>query len=206
LYNSGLKHCSNIISRPPVPFGQAKTLMRKENALNFIFIMKPNRLLLFLFVGTIIMIVVMRWHGAPLITPVSNAGIVSLELAKTTEQSNVIINQWKQNNIINHSITNTYIDFIFIIFYSLFLYSYCFFISFKQKPWAATISRTLAIAALTAGLCDVVENYFMLQMLEQSVTASYTFLSWLFAIIKFGLLIAVILWSLLNLYVLFRKK
>jgi hypothetical protein len=167
--------------------------------------MNPKFLLLCLLIGTIIMVAVMRWHGAPLITPVSKAGIVSLELAKTTEQSNIIINQWKQNNLINHAITNTYIDFIFIIFYSLFLYSYCFFVSIKQKPWAATISRTLAIAALTAGLCDVVENYCMLQMLQQSVTATWAFLSWLFALIKFGLLIAAVVWSLLNVHVVFRK-
>jgi hypothetical protein len=168
--------------------------------------MKPNRLLLLLFMGTAVMIAVMRWHGAPLITPVSKAGIVSLELARTTEQATLIINQWQQNNLIQQAITNTYIDFVFLLFYALFLYAYCFFISTKQKAWAATISRTLAIAALSAGLCDVIENYCMLQLLQQSVTATYALLSWLFAVIKFVLLIAVIVWSLLNLHVLFRKK
>jgi hypothetical protein len=168
--------------------------------------MKPKLLLLLLFVGTIIMMAVMRWHGAPLITPVSKAGIVSLEVAKTIEQSNIIINQWKKDDVIQQAITNTYIDFVFLIFYALFLYTYCFFISFKQKPWAATVSRTLALAALAAGLCDVIENYFMLQMLEGAVTPTFAFLSWLFAVIKFGLLVAVIVWSLCNLHVLFRKK
>jgi tetrahydromethanopterin S-methyltransferase subunit C len=168
--------------------------------------MKPKAFLLILFIGTIVMIAVMRWHGAPLITPVSKAGIVSLELAKTTEQSTIIINEWKQKNLIHQAITNTYIDFAFIIFYAFFLYTFCFFISLKQKPWAATISRTLAIAALTAGLCDVIENYFMLQMLEQSVTATYAFLSWLFAFIKFVLLAATVVWILMNLHILFRKR
>jgi hypothetical protein len=151
----------------------------------------------------------MRWHGAPLITPVSKAGIVSLELAKTPKQASEIINLWNYldppPNLIKHAITNTYIDFAFIIFYSLFLYSYCFFISTKQKHWAATISRTLAITALTAGLCDVFENYCMLQMLQQPVTSTYAFLSWLFALTKFILLAATVLWSLLNLHVVFRK-
>lgn len=152
------------------------------------------------------MIFVMRNHGALLITPVSKAGIVSLEVAKTKETASAIINYWNENGLLRRAITNTYIDFIFIIFYSLFLYSYCFFISFKQKPWAATISRTLAIAALSAGLCDVFENYCMLQMMEQSVTSAYAFFSWLFAVIKFGLLIAAVGWSLCNLHVVFRKK
>lgn len=168
--------------------------------------MKPVRLLLFLFMGTLVMIAVMRWHGAPLITPLSKAGIVSLEIAKTTEQANIILTQWKKDGIIQQAITNTWIDFVFLLFYALFLYAYCFFISNKQQPWAATVSRTLGLAALAAGFCDVVENYFMLQMLEQSVTASYALLSWLFAVIKFGLLAAVIVWSLLNLHVAFRRK
>lgn len=167
---------------------------------------KAELLLLILFIGTVTMIFVMRWHGSLLITPVSKAGIVSLELAKTTEQASLIINEWEEEGVLKQAITNTYIDFVFILFYALFLYAYCFFISTKQQPWAATISRTLAIAALTAGFCDVIENYFMLQLLQQSVTATYALLSWLFAVIKFGLLLAVILWSLLNLLVLFRKK
>ena len=167
---------------------------------------KAELLLLTLFIGTIAMIGVMRMHGADLITPVSKAGIVSLELAKTTEQSNIIINQWKEDGVLQLSITNTYIDFAFILFYALFLYAFGFFISYKQKAGAAKISRTLAMAALAAGLCDVIENYFMLQMLEGAVTATFALLSWLFAVIKFGLLMAVILWSLLNLHVVFRKK
>jgi hypothetical protein len=168
--------------------------------------MKPVRLLFFLFAGTVVMIIVMRMHGAVLITPVSKAGIVSLELAKTTEQATLIINEWEEEVVVKQAITNTYIDFVFILFYALFLYAYCFFISTKQQTWAATVSRTLAIAALTAGLCDVLENYCMLQLLQQSVTATYALFSWLFAVIKFGLLLLVIVWSLLNLHVLFRKK
>ncbi len=148
----------------------------------------------------------MRWHGAPLITPVSKAGIVSLELAKTTEQSTIIIDQWKKAQVVEQAISNTYIDFGFILFYALFLYAFCFYISTKQQPWAASISRTLAVAALTAGLCDVIENYFMLQLLEGTITSTYAFLSWLFASIKFVLLMLTILWSLGNLHVLFRKK
>jgi hypothetical protein len=170
--------------------------------------MSPNRLLLFLFAGTSVMIAVMRWHGAPLITPVSKVGIVSLELAKTKDTASLIIDTWrkKEGNIIQQAISNTYIDFVFLVFYSFFLYAYCFFISKKQQPWAASISRTLALGALTAGLCDIVENYFMLQMLQQSVTESYAFLSWLFAMIKFVLLVIVIVWSLFNVHVVFRGK
>jgi tetrahydromethanopterin S-methyltransferase subunit C len=168
--------------------------------------MKPNRLLLFLFMGTAVMIAVMRWHGAPLITPVSKAGIVSLELAKTTEQASIILNQWKMDAVVQQAITNTYIDLVFLIFYSFFLYAFCFFISYKQQPPAAAVSRTLGLAALSAGLCDVIENYCMLQLLQESVTGTYAYLSWLFAVIKFGLLLLVIVWCVLNLHAAFRRK
>jgi len=148
----------------------------------------------------------MRWHGAPLVTPVSKAGIVSLELAKTTEQSNIILHQWKQDQVVEQAITNTYIDFLFLLFYSLFLYAVCWSYSLRQQPLWASVSRILAITALLAGLCDVIENYFMLQMLEQQVTETRAYLSWLFAAIKFMLLIPVVLWSLICLPLLFRKK
>jgi hypothetical protein len=168
--------------------------------------MNPRSLLLLLFIGTVVMIAVMRWHGEPLVTPVSKAGIVSLELAKTTEQSNIILNQWKNDGIIQQAITNTYIDFLFLLFYSLFLYAVCWSYSLRQQaPWAS-MSRKLAMAALLAGLCDVIENYFMLQMLEQQVTETRAYLSWLFAAIKFMLLIPVVLWSLICLPLLFRRK
>jgi ABC-type Fe3+-siderophore transport system permease subunit len=168
--------------------------------------MKPNRLLLFLFAGTIVMIAVMRWHGAPLETPVSKMGVVSLELAKTTEQSNIILHQWKQDQVVEQAIINTYIDFIFLIFYSLFLYAVCWSYSLRQQPPWASVSRILAMTALLSGLCDVIENYFMLQMLEQQVTETRAYLSWLFASIKFMLLIPVVLWSLICLPLLFRRK
>lgn len=148
----------------------------------------------------------MRKHGAPLITPLSEAGIISLELAKTEEAANIILNQWKTDAVVQQAITNTWIDFVFLLFYALFLYAYCVYISKQQVPWAATVSRILAIAALVAGLCDVIENYFLLQMLQQSVTASYAFLSWLFAMIKFGLLLPVVVWCLYNLPVACRKE
>ena len=172
--------------------------------------MKPKLLLFTLFIGTVAMIVVMRMHGAVLITPVSKAGIVSLELAKTGKQASEIINVWKYleppPNLIQQAITNTYIDFLFLLFYSLFLYAVCWSYSLRQQaPWAS-LSRILAMAALLAGLCDVIENYFMLQMLEQQVTETRAYLSWLFAAIKFMLLIPVVLWSLICLPLLFRRK
>lgn len=167
--------------------------------------MKPQRLLISLFAGTVVMIAVMRWHGGPLITPVSDAGIVSLELAKTKERTAVITNYWNENGLLRTAITNTYIDFIFILFYSLFLYSYCFFISTKQQPRPAVISRTLGMGALVAGLCDVIENYFILQQLQQAPTETFAFLAWLFASIKFVLLGAAVMCCLLHVHVLFRK-
>lgn len=152
--------------------------------------MNAKQLLFFLLAGTLIMIIVMRWHGKPLTqTPSAKAGIVSLEFAKSKQKAGAIVEEWSRvpdADLKKHAVNNTRIDFIFILFYSLFLYAACYYFSLTQKKAVAAFLRTVALLGLTAGLLDAVENYFLFQMLKDQITNGQALLTFWLATFKFS--------------------
>ena len=162
--------------------------------------MKNLPLLLFLFTGTMLLFFVMRWHGKPLTQPTTTkAGIVSLEFAKTKQRADEIVNDWKNNGLQQHAISNTSIDYLFIFFYGLFLFAANWFISLKQKNPYKTISQAISLFALTAALLDVIENFFLFKMLAFSCTDTEILTTWWLAAVKFLLAAIAIIWILINL-------
>lgn len=137
----------------------------------------------------------MRWQGAALEKfEVSKAGIVSLEFAGTKERADSIVSAWQHAGLQQHAINNTNIDFGFIFFYSLLLFTLCFQVSLKQSHPVQKITQAFSLLGLLAGLLDVVENYFLYGMLHFTSTAVTTQLtSWL-ATIKFASAALVVLW------------
>jgi hypothetical protein len=169
--------------------------------------MKNYLLVLFLFTGTILLFVVMRWHGKPLTqTPGTKAGIVSLEFAKTKQRADEIVNNWKNNGIQDHAITNTSIDYLFIFFYGLFLFAANWQFSLKQKNPYKTISQAIAFFSLTAALFDLIENFFLFKMLSFSCTNTEINSTCWLAAVKFLLAAIAVLWILINLlYIIIAK-
>lgn len=163
-----------------------------ENPIIFIAeptVMRERTLLLSLFFGTVVMILVMRIHGKPLTdVPSTKAGIVSLEFAKTKQKAHSIVTTWSSISSVDLrklAVTNTYIDFVFLFFYSLFLYAGCYYFSLSQKGTHAAVLRTVGLLGLTAGLLDAVENYFLLKMLTYQITNEQALLTWWLAAVKF---------------------
>jgi hypothetical protein len=162
--------------------------------------MKNLPLLLFLFTGTILLFFIMRWHSKPLAQPTTTkAGIVSLEFAKTKQRADEIVNDWNNNGLQKHAISNTSIDYLFIFFYGLFLFAGNWMISLNQKKSYKTISQAIALFGLTAALFDVIENFFLFKMLAFSCTDAEINSTWWLAAIKFLLAAIAIVWILINL-------
>ncbi len=149
----------------------------------------------------------MRWHGQPLTqTSLTKTGILSLEFAKTKQQANAITTSWKNKDVHYTAIVNTSIDFLFIFFYSLFLFACCYWLVLKQTGVMKKISHTIALFGLTAGLLDCVENYFLLKMLAFTISdaeAAFTF--WI-AAIKFILAAIAVIWIFIQLLLLLVTK
>jgi hypothetical protein len=162
--------------------------------------MKNLPLLLFLFTGTMLLFFVMQWHGKPLSQlPTTKGGIVSLEFAKTKQRADEIVKEWRRHGLQMHAIRNTYIDYLFIFFYSLFLFAANWMISLKQKNPYKTISQAIAFFSLTAALFDVIENFFLFKMLAFSCTDAEINSTWWLAAVKFLLAAIAVLWILINL-------
>lgn len=154
----------------------------------------------------------MRWHGEVLTKfPSTKAGIVSLEFAKTKKNVTEILYEWNtvsSKNMHQHAVTNTAIDFLFIFFYSLFLFYACFWFSIKQQGLLSKLSRFISLLALVAGLLDIIENYFLLKMLSHSITDAEVLLTWWIAAVKFSLAGIAVVWILINIpmYFIFKPK
>jgi hypothetical protein len=161
----------------------------------------------FFFIGTIIMIVVMARTGAALKTPATPKGILDLEFAYSIEKVNVVMNAWHQkpDNIIdNRSIArvNTYFDFIFIFFYSGFLFLACKRIARTTNTPFLNSGNKIAYAAITAGILDILENTGMLISLNGNISAAVSFLTTFFSAIKWILALIAVLYVLAGIIIL----
>ncbi len=149
--------------------------------------------------GTIIMMVVMFITGRPLKTATTPGGILSLEFANTRTEVKEILLAWEKTSmekpaVIDAAKLNTYLDFIFLFFYSLFLYSCCLRLAGKagQGNSFSKISRRIAPLALVAGGLDIVENAGILKSLQGAPTDSVAKITAFCATLKFGLVIFVL--------------
>jgi len=154
--------------------------------------------LLFLLLGTLIMIVVMAKTGATLKTPATPKGILDLEFAYNTEKTTAVITAWQPSNSVSFdniaaAKLNTMLDFIFLFFYSLFLFFTCDKMARISK---SKMGILIANGALWAGVLDVLENTGMLFTLSGNGSAMIAFVTTLCSVIKWGLALAAVLYLL----------
>jgi hypothetical protein len=150
--------------------------------------------LLILLLGTVIMIVIMGKTGAPLKTAATPKGILNLEFAYDTAKTNTVIQAWSagdNNNKISDAQINTYLDFIFIFFYALFLFFTCDKIARISKSKTGSM---IANGIIWAGLLDVLENAGMLMTLSGKVSGTVAFMTTFFSVLKWTLVIAAVLY------------
>jgi hypothetical protein len=171
--------------------------------------MNKKRGILILLAGTIIMMVVMAKTGASLNTAATPLGILDLEFAYNNAKTAAVLNAWSLqpgNTIDNISAAkiNTYLDFIFLLFYSLLLFFTCDKIAVINKSKTGV---SIANGAIWAGLLDIVENGGMLMTLSGNGSATVAFITSFCSIIKWGLAIAAVLYALGGIIQLtFQKK
>lgn len=163
--------------------------------------------LLILLLGTVIMIVIMGKTGAPLKTSATPKGILNLEFAYDTVRTNSILQAWApagNTDNISAAKTNTFLDFIFILFYSLFLFFTCDKIARISKSKTGSM---IANGIIWAALLDVLENTGMLMTLYGKISAGAAFMTTFFSVLKWTLAaIAVLYVSVGIIQLLLTKK
>ncbi len=160
----------------------------------------------FLFFGTIVMIVVMAKTGATLKTVETPKGILDLEFAYNKTKVDFILNAWSPNALvdnINKATINTYLDFIFLAFYSSFLFFTCKKMSKINKD---KIGLLIAKGALLAGVLDIVENVGMLLSLSNVASDNVAFFTCIFSVTKWALAAAAVLYLVIGFIVVIKKR
>jgi hypothetical protein len=168
-----------------------------------------NRRLIILLAGTLLMTAVMTIHGASLKTPGTPKGILNLEFAYNTAQASSVLNVWAATSATNNIIQakmNTWLDFIYLFFYSLFFFDACQLLASSFSGSIRITGNLLAKGALIAGLLDILENTGMLLTLNGQLSEYTTLLTFIFSISKWALVIAAIMYVALMGSLLVKRK
>ncbi len=155
------------------------------------------------------MLIVMAQTGVTLKTPTTPLGILNLEFAYTAEKAFAVILAWTgliPTDNVFAAIVNTWLDFIFLLFYALFLYQACKMLATKHTGLLSVIGQFLAKGALAAGVLDVFENIGMLFTLNGHISDTVSLLTFLFSMVKWLLALAAVLYILLAGSLLLNKK
>jgi hypothetical protein len=174
--------------------------------------MKQLFILIVALAGTLLLVVLMRDQGKPLVTCNTPQGILHLEFASTPALATAVLNQWKTETCrgitnIDTAITNTTLDFVFIAFYVLLFYTTSLILSQSMPGFAGGTGALLKWGIVLAGLLDIAENILMLSMLKGNITTTGTYCTNLFAKIKFAIVLACFLYLIIGTaWLLFSKK
>lgn len=103
----------------------------------------------------------------------AGAGIVAFELAGTQERAQAIMAGWGAVNC-QRAPRQTYLDFVFLVLYSLTLALGCGLAARAFAPGSGltTLGPYLAWAQVDDGLLDVLENVALIRLLRGSQSAS----------------------------------
>ncbi|MFL5810405.1 MAG: hypothetical protein ACJ749_12850 [Flavisolibacter sp.] len=159
-----------------------------------------NRKLLISFLAMVIMIIVMRMQGSMLITTASPKGILDLEFAKTAERLNYL------RLFLDHGavVQNIFLDFLFIAAYTWFFVTACLFVK-ERNAWSKWSDHFKGIA-IAAALFDVCENFLMLLVWNERFGPGLLQIVYYCAAIKFILAGMVVMYLLISIPFIFRRK
>ena len=159
--------------------------------------------------GTLLMIIVMQQTGTSLKTTGTPNGILDLEFANNASKAAGVIAIWEKSGStdnIQAAKLNTELDFIFLLFYAIFLHQVCRSIAGLYKGAVKNMGLVLANGAIAAGVLDILENIGMLLTLHGYINNTIPLLTFSFSITKWVLALAALLYFLAGggIYV-FRK-
>lgn len=148
--------------------------------------------------GFVIMLVIMRFNGMALVTPISPRAIIDLEFADTPQRVAALLSHWDLTSVK----TNIWLDFVFIASYVYFLFVMAerFSLKWREDHVMRQVGLFLSRASIVAGMFDVVENLLMLQTIAAHYTTLSLQLTFYCAAFKFILIGAVFLYFIVSVF------
>ena len=134
-------------------------------------------------------------------------GVIEFEFAWTSEQINTIFKAWGSEGKKKEAFV-TYIDFLFIPCYSLFMAGCILLLTRKLEGKLQEVGIYMAILPFVAGIFDVIENINLLLMLtyDAFIWSLSPFIASLCATIKFSLIFIAIIFFIVALIIIIIKK
>ena len=131
---------------------------------------------------------------ASLVKPLTSKEIVAFELAKTPEAATTLIKEWQEKDLIGNAKKSIYLDFIFLVLYSVSIGLGCSVLSkLTESTFLIQAGFVLSRIIALAGLCDVIENLAMLKSISGDLTAWSTAVAFWFASVKFLVVVCCLL-------------
>ena len=155
-------------------------------------------------VGTLVMFYIMSTTGKPLITNTTPLGILDLEFAYNSIKVEQIMTAWK--NLIDTALINTYWDFLYLFFYAFLLVNICKLIHHRLPHTYGKVGLLFARLAILAAFLDIIENGFMLHVLNNNYNATSLKLMVAASVLKWAVVLIVVLYSLAGLILLLFKS
>jgi hypothetical protein len=151
--------------------------------------------------GTFLMIIVMQQTGASLKTKDTPNGILDLEFANSKPKAVAVIDAWGKTEAtdnIKAAKLNTELDFIFLLFYSIFLHQACRSIAGLYKGIISNAGLIVATGAIAAGVLDILENIGMLLTLHGYINSTVTLLTFCCSVTKWLLVLSALVYFLVG--------
>ncbi len=165
--------------------------------------------ILFFLIGSLTMAVIVTMQGESLKTKDTPLGVLNLELAFNSANTATVLNAWAPNTSVDNIAVakkNTWLDFIFIFFYPIFLFLASKAISRSFGGWFGRAGKLVAKAAILAGLLDVIENTGMLLSLSGKGSAAIVLCTSVCSSIKWTLALLAVLYVITGGIGLLRAK
>jgi len=155
----------------------------------------------------VVIIGLMRYFDAFLINSVCKRGIVSFEFAKDLENSKSILNSWNAAAI-KAAYSSLILDFLFLIVYASFigLLIHKIIKRAKENSFISKLGILLIWGIFLAALFDVIENIALLNLLSGYLNQIWSSAAYSFAILKFALIFACIIYILWGTLLILTKK
>ncbi len=135
------------------------------------------------------------------LNPLTSGEIVRFEIAKTPGKARAIIDDWKKTEKFEKAKESIWIDYIFILLYVAGLMTAVLFISdTTHHPLLIRSGRFFRWLLPAAGICDILENIFMMQSLRGDVNPFNVMLAYDMAVAKFSVLILTFLFLIICLF------
>ena len=171
---------------------------------------KNKAVILITLIAFILALLISQFIMAPIEAELKGStgyGVIEFEFAWTSEQINTIFKAWGSEGKKKEAFV-TYVDFLFIPCYSLFMAGCILLVTRKLEGKLQEIGLYMTILPFIAGIFDVIENINLLLMLtyDAFIWSLSPFIASLCATIKFSLIFIAIIFFIVALILLIINK